>query len=152
MIMIQKQNPYKKKPAEGDFFSIMLPNDRYLMGRVVRHQPSHIPTLDDILIYIFSNIIDDIDTSMHFDKNKLLIPPTYVNRLGWSKGYFNYEGGLPLAKEDCYPNHCFCRCPFSPTGCIDQHGKFVERFEPCGNFGLGNYNTIDMQVCEALGL
>jgi len=152
MIKIRKQTPYRQMPVEGDFFSIQLPNNHYIIGRIIRHQASHIPTLDDLLVYIYSNVLETPDVEMCFDKNNLLIPPTYVNRLGWTKGYFNHEGGRPLKKEEYHPNHCFCRCPFSPTGCIDQYGKFVERFEPCGNFGLGNYNTIDMQVCEALGL
>jgi hypothetical protein len=152
MTTIKKQMPSKRKPSEGDYFSILLPDERYIMGRVVRNRPSQIPILGNILVYIYNKVIDAPCISGSLSKEDLLVPPTFVNQLCWSRGYFSHVGERPLAPKDAYPNHCFARCPFSPTKHIDQFGKFVERFEPCGQYSLSGYAIVDDKICKTLGL
>ncbi len=82
--------------------------------------------------------------------DNLLIPPVYINQLGWTKGYFLPVGSADVDAEDMLPQHCF----------RDSRGRFLDEagnvhayaVEPCGEWGMGNHRTLDDQISRALAL
>lgn len=65
--------------------------------------------------------------------DRLLIAPIYINRLGWSRGYFETVGNRPLVPEDLLTQHCSC----VTTGTIStsRGGPYPPRWSRAGSGG-----------------
>jgi hypothetical protein len=73
-----------------------------------------------------------------------------TNTLPWSKGYFETVAHLPLSAEDVLPRHCFRS---SSGKYFDEICNELPREEqPCGDWGLHSFRTIDDDVSDALGI
>jgi hypothetical protein len=82
--------------------------------------------------------------------DQLLLPPVSINRMPWTKGYFEKIREAALRPEDRLPLHCFRRWP---GDYLDGEGNLLPGpIEPCGDWGLSSYRWLDDQISDALGI
>jgi len=149
---MQVLKPSRVKPRLGDLFILYI-EGRYLFGRVINTEAKAGWSMPGaILIYIYrseSTTIEPPDRSKLKPAN-LLLPPMMTNRLAWSKGYFQTISNVPLEPDDVLPQHCFR----SANGdYFDEFATEIPRaVEPCGDWGLHSFRTIDDEVSDALGI
>lgn len=151
MTILQVLKPSRKKLLEGDIFALRILDGPYMFGRVIRVAENGGPMrVGFLLIYIYKATSDDKHVIPVLCREDLLIPPQPVNRLPWSRGYFEVVAHCPLTENDVLPVHCFKRYR---KGFVDEYGDpLPDRVEPCGIYGLSSYRTIDDDICRALGI
>lgn len=144
--------PSRKKLRPGDIFAMQLPDDLYLFGRVVRvamgSDAAPMPGANLVYIYRDRSSLKE-PTIGALTPDRLLFGPVFINRLGWSRGYFETVAHADPIPGDELEQHCF----------LDFTGKYFDigwrelpgPIEPCGDWGLANYHYIDKQVSAALG-
>jgi hypothetical protein len=73
-----------------------------------------------------------------------------TNTLPWSKGYFQTLENRPLGASDVLRSHCFRSSggKYYDESCVELPGPK----EPCGDWGLHSFRTIDDAVSDALGI
>lgn len=135
-------------------FRVKVAGVGYLFGRVIRVDlPSGaapMPGAD--LLYIYSEVsADGVPSSTALDRNKLLIPPVFTNRLLWAHGYAETIDRPFLSETDVLENHYFWR--FNLKTYVDDHGRQVaDPPPPTGTWGLQSYQNVDDEVSRALGI
>jgi hypothetical protein len=145
--------PSRKKLQPGDVFAMQLPDGGYVFGRVIAAdlQVERAPMPGSNLIYIYrTRSHDKLPQREELTVKQLLLPPIFINRLPWTKGYFETVAHWPLEPDDILPRHCFRQFT----------GKYLDEFrrelpgpiEPCGEWGLASYRVIDDEVSDALGI
>ncbi len=150
---LQPVTTSRQRPLTGDIFTMRLPGDRYLFGRVVNTEAN--PGWDNsraILIYIYRLVANEpaLPDPAELQPDRLLVAPIMTNKLPWSKGYFETVGHFELASGDVLRQHCF----------RSANGKYYDEtstelpaeVQPCGDWGLHSYRTIDEEVSDALGI
>ena len=148
--------PSRKKLIPGDTFVMRYPGIGYLFGRVIYVDlpagRAPFPGCNLIYIYDERSSVPDPD-GLSLVRENLLVPPIFINRLPWSRGYFQTVAHTPLQAGDILERHCFDATVFNKIMFVDQDcAKLDEPFEPCGNWALDSYLTIDDAVSEALGI
>jgi len=142
----------RKAPLAGDVFTLRVEDGRHLFGRVVETgiDEHRAPMPDAILVYVYDVVADgpDVDPG-RLTTDALLLPPLFINRLPWSKGYFRTVAHAEPAPGDVLERHCF---EVSAGRCVDRDGKPTTRTKPCGFWGLAGYGLVDREVSRALGL
>lgn len=126
----------------------------YLFGRVI-DVDAHvlIPEMRAILIYIY----DAWSASKHevppLSRDRLLVPPVMINRLGWSRGFMETVEHRPLAAEDILPVHCFVSERPSGPQYFDERGQELPGPSgPVGLAALSSYRSLDDKISRALGI
>jgi hypothetical protein len=135
-----------------------LPDDTYLFGRVISTAARW--TLAEgsettNLVYVFSHrsASKAMPDRAHLRSDQLLIPPQLINRLGWTRGYFETVGHLAFADGEVLPVHCFEQGSGRSPRWFDEHAnELCEPVSPVGVWGGGNYKTLEDEVCRALGI
>jgi len=151
-------HPSRKAVHAGDVFAMQVPDGRFLFGRVISTEAvwnnvgaGH----PAILIYIYRHVSQDAAPVLPDRKvlspGNLLVPPKFINRLPWSRGYFQTIASLPLAQGDVLPVHCFYSSVFRRYY-GDGGRELPGRVEPCGTWALSSYRTVDDDVSRALGI
>ena len=142
----------RKGLKPGDIFVLKPKGHDYYFGRVISTtaQCGFGPP-KAVLIYIYNSTSKDKTKIPNLDKNNLLIPPVMINRLGWSRGYFENVGFKELAKDDVLNVHCFWR-PSRKTYMNEKGEQLDGPQEPVGQYGLGNYRVVDIEINEKLGI
>ena len=80
----------------------------------------------------------------------LLVPPLFINRLPWSRGYFETVTTHSLTTEQLLPQHCFRR---SNGTYLDENGQPLNaELHPCGDWGLHSFRSVDDLISDALGV
>ncbi len=142
--------PSRKRLKPGDIFVLQVEEGRFVFGRVIRTDASMRFGGSWPLIYVYRVFSADRLQIPPLEKGNLLIAPAIVNRLPWSRGYFETVEHRPLQTEDILPVHCFHSANDSY---YDADGKELSgRTEPCGLAGMHSYRTIDILVSQALGI
>jgi hypothetical protein len=145
--------PSRPKLQAGDIFAIGLADGGHLFGRVILADVAlpHAPMPGSNLIYIYRQVSADPTPDLRLlTPNNLLLPPTWTNRLGWTKGYYQTVARLPLEKQDRLRTHCFDGRDRRPRY-LDERGEpLMFRREPCGEWGLAGYLFIDEEIGRAL--
>jgi len=80
-----------KKPLAGDIFVMQLPDETYLFGRVIGAglEPPHAPMPLSYLVYVYAHRSKAEQPSRGALRcDRLLLPPVFINRMPWTKGYF----------------------------------------------------------------
>jgi hypothetical protein len=150
---LQILTPSRRAMQPGDLFVMRLHDRVHFFGRVVNTEAwAGWGMPHAILIYIYdtrSELPEPPDRAA-LKRDRLLVPPMMTNRLPWSRGYFEMIEHVPLQPDDVYQPHCF----------EDVRGKCYDEFtnelrkciEPCGDWGLHSFRTIDDAVSRALGI
>ena len=104
------------------------------------------------LIYIYRHRSDDMQPDpAELHRDGLLLPPLFINRMPWTKGYFRTVANWSLSHDDLVAQHCFLSA---------GRGRYFDEdfnelpgpIEPCGDWGLNSYRTLDDEVSDALGM
>ncbi|GAA0256179.1 hypothetical protein GCM10010492_66340 [Saccharothrix mutabilis subsp. mutabilis] len=146
----------RRRPEVGDLFVLSPRDDLYVFGRVISDQARwaqvdpQIPPVNLIYVHRYTSPVVEVPPDAELQAGTLLISPTMVNNLPWSRGYFQTIANIPLRPGERLAVHCF----------RDARGRFVNEFneplpartEPWSVLGLGSYRTVDDEVCEALGI
>ena len=142
----------RKRLVPGDIFVLKPKGLDYYFGRVIdADAESGFGQGNAVLIYIYNASSKDKNVIPELDKNNLLIPPAMINRLGWSRGYFENVAFKELTKDDVLGIHCFWR----PSRKVYMNAKGEELdgpYEPVGQYGLSNYLVVDDEISEALDI
>lgn len=153
MTNIRVLKPSRKRPQPGDVFAVQMPDGLYSFGRVIKMDvPIHAMT-GNILIYVFKTRSESADVPRRelLRPDQLLLPPLLINRLPWSRGYFEHLGNLPLEDSEVLPVHCFWS--FSRKVHYDDTGAVLpEPVEPVGTHALSSFRTFDDRLSDALGV
>jgi len=148
---MQVLKPSHKRLVAGDVFRVGLPDASFIFGRVIRvdlpRESAPVPGAN--LVYGYRQRIDSSEPDLAaLTPDELLIPPLFINRLPWSRGYFETVLHLPLKRTDLLAQLCFRR---SNGTYLDENGEPLraER-QPCGTWGLNSFRTFDDEISEAL--
>lgn len=149
---LQVLRPSRKRPKPGDVFTMKVADSRYLFGRVIASDVVAGGFPGAILIYIYrtSSTAAKAPMASELTLDNLLISPAMTNTLPWSRGYFETLENRPLESGEVLSEHCFR----SSTGkYFDEcSNELPGPVEPCGDWGLQSYRTIDDEVSDALGI
>ncbi len=150
---LQILTPSRKKPQPGDLFTMQLPDGRFLFGRVILADVprDRAPMPGSYLIYVYDLVSADKRAPLDgLSPDHLLLPPVFINRLPWSRGYFESIGHAELRPEDKQPLHCFRD---TRGRYLDEQGRLMDRsLEPCGDWALYSYRLLDDEISDALGI
>lgn len=150
---IKKMNPYRKEVCEGDYFYLALKPGGYVIGRVIHHRRVEDFVLGGYLVYFYNVVADDISEIPPHSHLDLMIPPLFVNRLGWTKGYFGHIFNKAVLPSERYLLHSFTGCYFSPTRIVDEFGNPLKiPVEPSQQYTVSNHKMVDYDISNKLGL
>lgn len=141
-----------KKPQPGDIFVMQLSDDTYLFGRVVSAEPDPAPMPLSYLIYVYADRSLTKEPALErLHPDRLLLPPVFINRMPWTKGYFETVEHEDLDNDAMLPQHCFWDA--ARARYVDlQHNPLPGEIQPCGDWALSSYRWLDDQVSDALGI
>lgn len=126
----------------------------FIFGCVVVADPgmSFTPCPGRNLLYFYDHRGKSADPNIELlNPNRLLIPPVWTNRRGWTMGYYRTIGRRRLLRSDYATQHCFSDSFFKRY--VDERGsRLSRRTEPCGIWGIASYRWIDDRISEALGI
>lgn len=144
----------RTKRQAGDVFAVQLPDDRYIFGRVIGAELNHprAPMPLSYLIYVYdiqSQVKQpDVDA---LRPDRLLLPPVFINRMPWTKGYFENIAYQELSRDLLLPQHCFWDA--ARARYVDERQNPLPReVPPCGDWGLASYRWLDDHISDALGI
>jgi hypothetical protein len=100
-------NPSKRKLVNGDIFVFKMSEHPYIFGRVIRTDALWAHYAHAYLIYVYNSFSDSKHDIPPLLPTNLLLPPILINRLGWSRSYFETIAHRPLTADDVLPQHCF---------------------------------------------
>lgn len=152
---LQVLRPSRKKPLAGDIFAMQLPDGTYLFGRVIGAdltEPHEAPMPGAYLIYVYRHRAE----SRRPDRaalapDNLLLPPVFINKMPWTKGYFETVDHADLAPADRLVQHCFWSAGRNIY--VDENRNPLPReIQPCGDWALSSYRWLDDQISDALGI
>ena len=145
--------PSREKREPGDVFVYQMPDELYRFGRLIARgvavggfEPSPIQHL----VYFYRGESSSKSDLPNLQQLNLLVPPLVVNQKPWTLGYFERVARLPISSGESLASHCFrdsLRGRF-----FDEHGHQLDRsVEPCGEWALQSYRTVDDALSAALG-
>jgi hypothetical protein len=152
---IQVIQPSRKGPRAGDVFAIRLPDDTHLFGRVIDadiEDPKRAPMPGACLIYVYNvhRASMEVDVA-ELTPDRLLLPPVFINKMPWTKGYFATVAHEDLKSTDRLAQHCFWSAGRGIY--VDENRNPLPReTQPCGDWGLSSYRWLDDQISDALGI
>lgn len=143
-----------KKPDPGDAFAIQLSDDTFIFGRVIGAElgPPMAPMSLAYLIYVYN--VRSLEKELDLDAltpSNLILPPVFINRMPWTKGYFEKVG-----HQDLEPGHRLTQHRFwdaARSRFVDERQQpLPHEVQPCGDWGLSSYRWLDDQISDALGI
>jgi len=144
-------HPSREKRICGDFFAYEMPDGVRRFGRLIARAVglAFEPHPVQHLVYFFAGDQSGVFDVSRLRRDRLLIPPLVVNQKPWTLGFFKRVARIPLAQDDILPVHCFYSAWRNKY--FDETGRELpRRIEPCGEFGLHSYLTVDDALSAAL--
>ncbi len=141
----------RKAPREGDIFVVQPITDIFYYGKVIQ---TNISSKDScvngmFLIYIYDKLSTSKSIPTDLDCSNLLIAPTIVNRLGWSRGYFETICNFPVTEKE--RNVSFGFWSFQKKCFVNAEGAALKSYpEYYTDYGLGNYAVVGEKIQAAL--
>lgn len=141
--------PSRKKPQPGDIFAMQPADELFLFGQVVLAD-FYGPMPSSYLIYVYDKRSTTRDPDLReLTPDGLLIPPIFINKMPWTKGYFETVAHRDLATQ-VLQQHRF----------RDWNGKVVDEngvtctdtTDLVGQYALSSYRWLDDHVSDALGI
>lgn len=152
---IQVIKASRKQPMSGDVFAIRLPDGSHVFGRVIDadiHDPKRAPMPGSYLIYVYQLRSASIEPEMsELTPDRLLLPPIFINKMPWTKGYFATVGHADPTGADRLRRHCFWRA-VSRIYVDENRNSLARKIHPCGDWALSSYRWLDDQISDALGI
>jgi hypothetical protein len=147
--------PSRKKLRAGDVFAMQMPDDLYLFGRVISTDAvsGFSFSASAILIYVFRTRSEVKAPPRREDlrPDNLLVPPILINRLPWSRGYFETIDHRPLEDDEVLAQNCFWDVALRGQYFDEKGHELPGPVEPVGRYGLNSYRTADDKISKALG-
>ena len=147
--------PSRKKPAAGDIFAMQLPDLSYIFGRVIGadlQDFNEAPMPGSHMIYVYRHRTEFLRPKLaELIPSQLLLPPVFINKMPWTRGYFQTVDQQPLRPKDQLKQYCFWD---AARGIFvdEKHHTLPRESKPCGDWGLSSYRWLDDQVSDALGI
>lgn len=145
--------PSRKRLREGDVFLLQPLPGTFYCGKIVRLKVASRDSFVNgmSLIYIYDRRVPGRGVPADLDAAPLLIPPVVINRLPWSRGYFETVGNLPVTERERRLSFGFrdaARKRF-----VDAGGRPLAK-EPLywTDYGLAGYPVVGMLVQRALAV
>ena len=143
-----------KKPDRGDIFAMQLPDDSYVFGRVIgaELEPPLAPMPFSYLIYVYADRSRSKQPALGtLRPERLLLPPVFINRMPWTKGYFETVQHEQLSGGALLPQYCFWDA--ARARYVDERqNPLPGESHPCGDWALSSYRWLDDRVSDALGI
>ncbi len=152
VVNLKVLRPSRKRLVAGDIFAMLPPDGKYVFGRVISTEAKAGPSMPANLVYVFKarSLIKSVPDSSELRTDRLLVAPLMINRLPWSRGYFETLTNRPLGEGEVLKQHCFRS---SEGRYYDERSRELSRpIEPCGHWGMQSYRTLDDRVSKALGI
>jgi hypothetical protein len=137
----------------GDVFVFQLDSDgSYRFGRIVKigQMTSEARFHGDAMVYLYAPAF--AEPKPDYDQltpDRLLVPPDFVTKWMWHKGYFRTVDQRPLAEADLLKQHCFYSGDLEWY--VDENDRRLDRrYEPCGSFGLPVFDWLEEQIDAAV--
>ncbi|WP_431843961.1 immunity 26/phosphotriesterase HocA family protein [Calidifontibacter indicus] len=152
---IQIIKPSRKKPQGGDIFAIRLPDGSHLFGRVIDadiKDPMRAPMPGAYLIYVYAERSASMEPDLSaLTTDRLLLPPVFINKMPWTKGYFATVHHVAVESTDRLARHCFWSAGREIY--VDENRRpLPHEVQPCGDWGLSSYRWLDDHISDALGI
>lgn len=152
---LQILKPSRRKPQAGDIFAMGLPDGTHIFGRVIDAditERQRAPMPGAYLIYIYrQRSRTKHPHPAELTPDQLLLPPVFINRMPWTKGYFETVEQTELSSHDRLAQHCFWSAAREIH--VDENRNPLPReIQPCGDWALSSYRWLDDQVSDALGI
>jgi len=141
----------RKRSIPGDIFVLQVRKGEYFFGRVISTKANVGGFKNCVLIYIYNAKSKDKNRIPELRRENLLIVPIATNYRPWTMGYFENVCNRPLTKDDVLSVHCF-RNLFTGKYFDENNNELSKRIDPCGEYGLDSFRTIDDAISEALGI
>jgi Immunity protein 26 len=148
--------PSRRRVRAGDIFALRPSGRGYLFGRVIATDAAVGPIADVNLIYIFDYETVKPSPPKDLTPDRLLIPPVVINRLPWSRGYFQHLEQRPITERERLPVHIF---KSSHGRLYNEYGRRLDTLPTAnrggpvtGQYGLHSFRTVDDEVSRALGI
>jgi len=142
-------------PLPGDVFVMQLPDEDFIFGRVIEadiQDPTRAPMPGSYLIYVYTPRRPTMEPPFQeLTPRQLLISPMFINRMPWTKGFFEKVAHAELGPGDRLARHCFWSAG-RQTYVDEFRNPLVQRSEPCGDWALSSYRLLDDRVSDALGM
>lgn len=152
---IQVIKPSRKKPVEGDVFAIRLPDNTHLFGRVIDADIKDLrraPMPGSYLTYVYAERSTSMEPDLaNLTTDRLVLPPVFINKMPWTKGYFATVAHIPLVPSDRLAQHCFWSAA-RETFVDENRNPLPRETRPCGDWALCSYRWLDDQISDALGI
>jgi hypothetical protein len=144
---LQVLKPSRRPPRRGDIFALSPRPGTVLFGRVIATD-ARVGSMKAILVYIYD--VRQAEVGPPAEKLvRLLLPPILVNRLPWSRGYFQTVATAEIPSGELLPVHAFRD---SRGRLFDEHSNPISgTLGPVGQHGLHSFRSLDDAVSDALG-
>lgn len=153
-INLEPLEPSRKRIRPGDIFVVRPVGREYLFGRVI-DVDAHVltPEMKAILMYIHYAWSASKREVPPLSRDRLLIPPVMINRLGWSRGFMETVEHRPLGAGEIFPSHCFVyERPAGPRYFDERGHELPGPSGPVGLAALSSYRSLDDKISRALGI
>lgn len=146
------QRPCRKALREGDVFSLRYGESRFLFGRVIALDVQFAGFRGGcIRVHIYRKENNSDTVPQELIESGLLIAPQHINHVGFSRGYMPVVGNIPICREDSRDDVCYFDAARSRF--VDESGQVLNQAtDIVGEFGMGNYRTMDDKISEAIRL
>lgn len=151
---LQVIRPSRDSPEVGDIYVMRLPDATFLFGRVIgaNLDREHAPMPGSYLIYIYAaRSATPVPDVRALTPMNLLIPPLFINKMPWTRGYFAKVENSRLTSKDLLEEHSFWSAGRQHYRDLD--GNVLTRpTHMSGQFALMSYRMLDDMVSDAVGL
>jgi len=149
----------RQRAKVGDIFRLSPAVGIFVWGRLIKRACFFGLGFDLNLVYLYDAIGFDRPTPDLLVPGNLILGPSVVNNLGFSRGYWEIVGSEPVIASDMLDRHLFVR--FKGTGRPDDyklvdeigakvHIKHSPSDRSLAQSTIGNYNLIDWHVRDIL--
>ena len=148
---LQIQRPFRKQLHPGNVFCLRYAQNLYFFGRIIALGVVFGGFPGGIRVHVYRKKSDSEVIPQGLIESDLLIAPQHINRLGFSRCYMPVVGNIPLCAADTRSDVCYYDAVRSRF--VDESGQVLDRRRAIvGEYGMGNYRTMDDQISRALGL
>lgn len=149
----------RQRAKVGDIFRLSPARGVFVWGRLMKKSNFFGLDFELNLIYIYDVTGAERPAPERLIRTNLIIGPSVVNNLGFSRGYWQIIGSEPVKADDLLDKHLFIS--YRGTGSPDDYdlvdetetrvrGSHSQNEHLLSQSGIGNYNLIDWRVKEIL--